>query len=379
MRKVDELRTSFAPAERTPLDEISVKANMVKKAPHVSDILNSLPDTVAILDENRQIVFANKLMLGILKLEEQTPVLGKRPGEAFACKNAVYDTACSGCGTTEYCSQCGAVNAILDANLFKDEIRECKIITHEGDALDLLITTRKILIDGSEYTLFIAKDIADEKRRIILERIFYHDVSNLAGVLHTISDLLNDSATDEEQAEYKGIIYETSRALVEEIQSQRLISLAESKELVVKIDTLDSRSIIDEVVLIYANHNVAYGKEVIVSPDSVNIPFKTDKIVLRRILGNMLKNALEAIDMNEKVTIGCHKKDNNVSFFVQNDGYLAKEVQLQLFLRSFSTKGEGRGLGTYSIKLLAEKYLKGKVYFKTSQEEGTTFFVDLPI
>ena len=35
------------------------------------------------------------------------------------------------------------------------------------------------------------------------------------------------------------------------------------------------------------------------------------------------------------------------------------EVKAQIFERSFSTKGRGRGIGTYSIKLLTERYLEG--------------------
>lgn len=38
---------------------------------------------------------------------------------------------------------------------------------------------------------------------------------------------------------------------------------------------------------------------------------------------------------------------------------MPRTSQLQIFQRSFSTKGKGRGLGTYSIKLLTERYLKG--------------------
>jgi signal transduction histidine kinase len=57
---------------------------------------------------------------------------------------------------------------------------------------------------------------------------------------------------------------------------------------------------------------------------------------------------------------------------------MPKEVRLQVFQRSFSTKGADRGLGTYSVKLLTEKYLKGKVSFSSQQGEGTTFFVLLP-
>jgi signal transduction histidine kinase len=57
---------------------------------------------------------------------------------------------------------------------------------------------------------------------------------------------------------------------------------------------------------------------------------------------------------------------------------MPKEIQLQIFARSFSTKGQGRGLGTYSVRLLTEKYLKGKVWFKSSEKQGTTFYICIP-
>ena len=50
------------------------------------------------------------------------------------------------------------------------------------------------------------------------------------------------------------------------------------------------------------------------------------------------------------------------------------DAQLQIFQRSFSTKGSGRGVGTYSIKLLGEQYLRGRVGFTSSETDGTAFY-----
>lgn len=47
---------------------------------------------------------------------------------------------------------------------------------------------------------------------------------------------------------------------------------------------------------------------------------------------------------------------------------LCLRILMQIFQLSFSTIVINRGLGTCSIKLLGEKYLKVKVYFKS--EEG---------
>ena len=52
-------------------------------------------------------------------------------------------------------------------------------------------------------------------------------------------------------------------------------------------------------------------------------------------------------------------------------------IQLQVFKRSFSTKAKDRGLGTYSVRLLTTKYLKGKVSFISNEPDGTIFYVEL--
>lgn len=94
--------TFFIPAERTPIEEIKIKAQNVLKENNIKDILDALPDTVAMLDENRQIIFANKLLLSLLGLNSDENILGMRPGEALNCKHAYNNDNCPSCGTTEY-------------------------------------------------------------------------------------------------------------------------------------------------------------------------------------------------------------------------------------------------------------------------------------
>jgi signal transduction histidine kinase len=108
------------------------------------------------------------------------------------------------------------------------------------------------------------------------------------------------------------------------------------------------------------------------------VDFVSDQNLLKRVIGNMAKNALEASKPGDSITLGCRREDGRICFYVHNPGYMQKSVQLQVFQRSFSTKGVGRGLGTYSIKLLTTRYLGGEVHFDTSPEKGTTFTVSIP-
>ncbi|MCC7353132.1 MAG: ATP-binding protein, partial [Anaerolineae bacterium] len=105
----------------------------------------------------------------------------------------------------------------------------------------------------------------------------------------------------------------------------------------------------------------------------------SDPILLGRVIGNMVKNALEAIEPGQAITLGCRIIGEGVEFWVHNPGFMPPSVQLQLFQRSFSTKGKGRGLGTYSMKLLSERYLHGSVSFTSSLETGTTFVGRYPL
>ncbi len=52
----------------------------------------------------------------------------------------------------------------------------------------------------------------------------------------------------------------------------------------------------------------------------------------------------------------------------------------RIFQRNFSTKAEaGRGIGTFSMKLLGEEVLGGKVSFTSTENDGTVFVLSHPL
>jgi C4-dicarboxylate-specific signal transduction histidine kinase len=63
---------------------------------------------------------------------------------------------------------------------------------------------------------------------------------------------------------------------------------------------------------------------------------------------------------------------------VWNAGVIPAAVAPRLFERFFSTKGPGRGHGTWAMRLLAERVLEARIEHTTSREEGTWFSLVLP-
>jgi signal transduction histidine kinase len=340
------------------------------------EITNAIPDSVVVLNNNRQIVFANKRFLDFLELKEDSEIIGKRPGEALNCEHA-FGTI-GGCGTTKFCVMCGAFNSILSCFEFKADVQECRIIQYKTNkALDLRIYATPIQIEGELFTIFAMQDIQDEKRRKVLERIFFHDILNTAGGLKGISELIKEAESDELE-EYRNVLLSLIEKLIDEIKVQRDLVFAENGELGVNISQFDGIKFLNEVNNSFCQQYNSKDKRILLVNDSGNITIETDRVLLWRVIINMLKNALEASGSNNNIKFGCRNNSGMIDFWVNNPSFIKPEIQLQIFQRSFSTKGAGRGTGTYSIKLLTERYLKGRAWFESTEKEGTTFYISIP-
>lgn len=368
-----KLLTRFAPAERVSgevLGQQSRYFETLADAEFLHQLVDAMPDVFLILNGQRQIVFANRAMLDLIGADSYSAVCGLRVGEVLDCVHA-FETE-GGCGTTEFCRVCGAVNAILASLRGEGDVQECRIIRRDGSALDLMVWATPLLLNGQRFSIFAVKDIAGQKRRRILERIFFHDVLNTAGGLRGMAELMT-GADGEELDELTEMIYGAANELIGEIQTQKLLMAAENSDLTLNPSVIDAQQILQEVKEAYKNHDVAEERFIQVSAVSEPIVLESDRTHLWRVIGNMVKNALEASEPGDAVTLGVEAGEDGVLFWVHNPTFMSREVQLQLFQRSFSTKGHDRGLGTYSIKLLSEQYLQGKVSFSSSRTQGTTF------
>ncbi|MCY1723121.1 HAMP domain-containing sensor histidine kinase [Prolixibacteraceae bacterium Z1-6] len=367
--------TCHATATRYTNGELKYQSNIILKNKQLVNFVESISQMVIILNKYRQVVYANKNYLNFCKSIDHDPVLGKRPGEIFNCRNAFKSI--NGCGTSINCKSCGAVNAILESQKGKKSTKDCQILTTDNNAVDLKITATPLNLEGEKLTIFSVLDLRSEKRRISLERVFIHDILNSAGAISGLSAILKEINDPNDIAEIASTIELAASNLIEEIKAQREFSAAERGDLQANISEVESLSVLKELQKLYNNHELNLDKTIWINPNAENLSVNTDRILIKRILGNMIKNAIEANQPDDEITLNCFKKDNSVCFSIQNKSVIPDVVQRELFKRFYSTKGAGRGLGTYSMKLLGENYLGGKVWFSSNQEEGTTFYFEL--
>jgi len=371
-----KLNTLYAPAERAEGKTLKRQEKEFSNILLLKIISDAIPHLFIVLNKQRQIVFANKRFYDVCSVDTWEQAKGKRPGEVFNCIHA-YESS-GGCGTTEFCRVCGSINAILESRKKVQSVKECRILTRDGQSIDLRVWATPYEHNQKKYTLMSIEDVGDEKRRQALEQTFFHDVLNSAGGILGLAENIIDKEASLENELILKMIFNSSKRLIEEIQSHRQLCMAERDELELSLSEFSSIVLLNETAETYFEHETSQKKKIIINSESEDSLLVSDRILARRVIGNMLKNALEATSYGGTVQLECHEEEDSVVFSVHNSAYMKREIQLQVFQRSFSTKGSGRGIGTYSMKLLGEKLLSGSVYFESSEKEGTTFFLKLP-
>ena len=381
MEQTRTYQTFFDTPERLPNEEILNEILRFKQNSILNQMLEGYPELAVVINSNRQIVAFNSKALEAFRTEDYFSIVGKRVGEAIHCIHSDANEA--GCGTSYFCRECGAARAIkktTEKEVLADE--ECRIsVSLNGMivALDFQVRTLPLLFDGNVYTMFTVRDISSNKRRDALERIFFHDVMNTVSAVKGLSEILPELSSEEDKKEITNAIISSSRQLMHEIKAQSALRSAENGQLEPDfIDTTVNR-ILEGVSELYENNPIYADKTLLIKYPDPPIEITTDIALTVRSLGNLVKNAFEASSQDEVVKVFYDVLDNEIVLHVHNNKVIPENVQLQLFQRSFSTKRDkGHGIGLYSVKLIVQQYLKGRVDFISNAKDGTIFSIYLP-
>lgn len=348
----------------------------------MTEALNLAGVMILIINDARQIVYANRLMLDALQRDSVDEILGLRPGEAMNCAHA--QDMPGGCGTGPACKDCSALNLILRSITTgvpqEDEVAIQRTGYGINSAINMKVKVVPYTLTGEICYILTLSDNTDTIRRRELERIFFHDILNSTGAIKNYLALLVDEFPESLKADVRFL--DTALAeTIEDIHAQKSLGDAENHDYQVHITAVSPYDMFQSIMRYFKFYQEREFKKMSLSvPEKTAVLF-TDSRILRRVLINMVKNALEATDKDGEVRLCYEELTDQVHtsrFSVWNPGYIEPMVQSRIFNRSFSTKGFGRGLGTYSMKLFGEKYLGARVGFSSNEKEGTAFYILMP-
>jgi hypothetical protein len=377
----------FDTPERTPPTRREAQVAAISAAPLVGTLLGGVGSPAALVNADREIILANDQLAAFTNLSREG-LVGLRIGEVLGCVHA--NEAPGGCGTTEACVWCGAAQALRASRLQQQPASaECRIAVVVEDAHDTIntgVTCTPMDVGDVPVSMIVLRDTRDAQRRHVLERLFFHDALNAAGGLRGLMELWPE-LSPEAAAGMAPAASRLAQQLVDEIEAHRDLTAAENGSLTVSLRPVAPDELLECVRELFSSHDSAKGKHIAVrgvlarnlthgAPAAPTVT--TDVVLMRRVLGNLVKNALEASAPGETVTIGYAADDTATTFTVHNPGCMSGAAKVQIFQRAFTTKGPGRGLGAYGAKLIAERHLGATLRFDSEPSTGTVFTLALP-
>jgi signal transduction histidine kinase len=290
--------------------------------------------------------------------------------EALGCAFAEGDDPA---GRSAACEYCGWRQAAAEAAQGARAERECRLLTRSGCAHDLLLRAAR----QGDRAVCAVRDLYEAKRLRVLERAVFHDVLNHGVGIRGLSEMAD--LTDPEQlAEYMSLIQSSSMRMVDQMLWLRTLRGAEQGSLTPCASPAEAVALLGDVVARFREDAESRHVTIDVRCEP-EWAVETDGELARLALGALLQNALEASRRGDQIRVAGEPSGALAVFRIASPAQLPDAVRAQLFMRSFSTKGAGRGVGVYGAKLVVEQFLGGRLWFDGAPAEGAVFGVTVPL
>lgn len=326
-------------------------------------IMDDSNTTIVVLDENLRILYVNDNFIAA--------DAHLHPGDLIKCKNAVE--AQEGCGSHENCKDC-ELRKMVEASISQNKKMETQadFLVESNQTLSLHAVSTLYEYEGKTGSIVLLIDRTEQQREFMLERTFFHDLLNISGALKGLLDCVqHDNVQD-----IIPILRDISGQLLDEVEAQRDLIFAMKGLLQPKRKRFKASDVLENLDALVRMAKEMHNIKIVVDSNVTDEEVNSDKRLLNRVLFNMLKNAYEA-SPNSVVTLGIHAKDDKIFFSTHNNAVIPEHIKSKIFIYGNSTKGAKRGLGTYSMKLIGENFLHGRVWFESAEGVGTTFYIEL--
>jgi signal transduction histidine kinase len=135
------------------------------------------------------------------------------------------------------------------------------------------------------------------------------------------------------------------------------------------------KSIVEEAI-----SSVIFPRNIKVTNLTKDEPKMTiDAEKMKRVLQNLINNAIDAMPKGGKLTIASKKTDGNMEITLTDTGTgISEEIIGRIWTPFFTTKAKGMGLGLPICKRIVEAH-GGKICVESAVSKGTSFTVIVPI
>ncbi|MFZ1529910.1 MAG: HAMP domain-containing sensor histidine kinase [Ferruginibacter sp.] len=258
--------------------------------------------------------------------------------------------------------------------------RNERIEWHRNDEIGSLVNEYNKMVDKLEESAHALAKTEREGAWKEMARQVAHEIKNpLTPMKLSMQFLQKSIATNAPNV--KELTDKVANTLVEQID--HLSTIANEFSQFANIENAskektDINESLRSIQLLYTGNSEAiFNWELLAQP----VYIYADKTHINRLFTNLILNGLQAVPEARvpQITVSEELAADHVLIKVSDNGTgISPELEPRIFTPNFTTKSSGTGLGLAMCKRIIEQK-NGEIYFETSAEEGTTFFVKIPL
>ncbi|ADV42977.1 ATP-binding protein [Bacteroides helcogenes] len=333
----------------------------------------------------------------------EKPDKPKRVGDLLRCSNAL--SAAGGCGTHELCSVCPVRQAIEQAYCARRNFVDLEAVLNvkgaDGKAVecDTYVSGEYMEIEGRDCMVITVHDItrlkqvevelrqarekaenADRSKSVFLANMS-HEIRTPLNAIVGFSELLASASSEEEKAQFLGIVQNNNEMLQQLIADILDLSKIEAGTLEFVFSDIDINQLMSDLEQQFRMRLKEQGSavQVIRETPPEGCVMHMDRNRLAQVIANFMTNAMKFTDEGS-ITLGYRTNEDGFYFYVKDTGSgIPKEKLPTIFDRFVKLEQEkkGTGLGLSICQTIVSK-LGGKIGVDSEVGKGSTFWFTLP-
>ncbi|HDS11679.1 MAG TPA: PAS domain S-box protein, partial [Candidatus Wirthbacteria bacterium] len=381
VERLVEQRTKELKQTQVKLEELLVSTQL--ESVKTQTILENIGDGVVVLDDRQNIKLANSLATQLTGYS-QAELVGDNFGNKLKFLNE-HDLKVNR-GFIDRAYENGALSE--NTHHIVIQTKDGRVIPVAGNATPLRDQQGKI--KGCIVVFHdVTKQRAVEKMKDEFVSMTSHQLRTPLTSLRWTLDLLQRPTTgklSEKQTTYVNQLSVATLKLIALVNDLLSMSRLESGKLELHLEPVDLVEITADSVNLLKSSADENDISLELSIPSKSLPiFKGDRVYLQQVIQNLVSNAIKYSKPAGRVVIKLSKRADQLIFSCQDTGIgIPKSQQDRLFASFFRADNalgqakEGTGLGLSIAQKIIDQ-MGGKIWFKSIEGQGSTFYFSLPL